>query len=88
MQDKKVVEKLKLNDLEAIPDEKTRTILEYAIKLTKNPNTIKQNDIEQLKDIGCSDREILDVCQIVSYFNFVNRMADGLGVELEVSFKK
>jgi alkylhydroperoxidase family enzyme len=40
-------------------------------------------DIESLREVGLDDRAIHDACAIVSYFAFVNRIADGLGVELE-----
>lgn len=40
-------------------------------------------DVTQLRDAGLSDGAILDACQVVAYYNFVNRMAQGLGVELE-----
>jgi len=40
-------------------------------------------DVGRLRQAGLDDRGIHDVCAIVAYFNFVNRMADGLGVELE-----
>jgi alkylhydroperoxidase family enzyme len=40
-------------------------------------------DVEALRDIGLTDGEILDVCQVTAYYNYVNRLADGLGVELE-----
>ncbi|MFC7371934.1 carboxymuconolactone decarboxylase family protein [Fictibacillus iocasae] len=83
VQDEELVSILKENHLEAPVDEKTTIILKYAVKLTKYPNRITEQDILDLRRGGCSDREILDACQIVSYFNFVNRMADGLGVELE-----
>ncbi|MFW5786887.1 MAG: hypothetical protein ACOCV3_01335 [Halanaerobiales bacterium] len=39
-------------------------------------------DLEALRDKGYSDRDILDINQVVSYFNYINRIADGLGVEL------
>jgi hypothetical protein len=39
--------------------------------------------VEALRTVGFDDRAILDICQVASYFAFVNRMADGLGVELE-----
>lgn len=40
-------------------------------------------DVETLRDHGFSDAAILDMCQITGYYAFVNRLADGLGVELE-----
>lgn len=42
-----------------------------------------QEDVELLKEHGLSDRAIHDLCAVTSYFAFVNRIADGLGVELE-----
>lgn len=72
--------------MQAELDDKTLAILSYAVKLTANPNCVTDEDVNHLKEKGCSDLEILDVCQIASYFNFVNRMAEGLGVKLEDNF--
>ena len=44
-------------------------------------------DVEQLRSRGLDDRGIHDICAITAYFAFVNRMADGLGVELEERFE-
>ncbi len=44
---------------------------------------MSETDITHLREAGMSDAEILDTCQVASYYNFVNRMAQGLGVELE-----
>ena len=59
----------------------------YAEKLTKNPADMREEDIDNLREFGLSDRDILDLNQVISYFNYVNRIADGLGVELEESRK-
>ena len=56
-------------------------ILDYVFKLTNNPTFIKKTDIDNLRNTGFSDKEILDINLIASYFNFVNRIALGLGVE-------
>ena len=57
-------------------------LCKLAEKLTISPNTIDgQEDIQPLKKLGLSDRAILDATLIISYFNFVNRMVLGLGVE-------
>ena len=58
-------------------------ILEYAAKLTIRPQEMCEEDIAKLRAAGLSDQEILDVCQVTAYYNYVNRLADGLGVELE-----
>jgi uncharacterized peroxidase-related enzyme len=55
-------------------------ILQYAKKLTLNPDSVTENDIAELRKAGYEDKEILEINLIVSYFNFVNRIANGLGV--------
>ena len=64
-------------------DEPERALLAYAEKLTLTPTAIAQNDAQRLQDAGFDDRAIHDACAIVAYFAFVNRIADGLGVDLE-----
>ncbi|MBY6035803.1 peroxidase [Fictibacillus nanhaiensis] len=86
--DYELVKTLKENYTNAVLDSKTKFILDYAVKLTRHPSNVDQNDIDVLKSHGCSDLEILDICQIISYFNFVNRMAEGLGVKLESELDK
>jgi len=61
-----------------------RLMLEYAAKLTREPWSITEIDITALRETGFSDEAILDINQVVGYYAFVNRLADGLGVELEV----
>ncbi len=58
-------------------------MLDYAVKLTQVPHTISETDIEALRAAGFDDRAIHDICAITAYYAFVNRIADGLGVELE-----
>lgn len=58
-------------------------MLEYADKLTREPWAMVEDDIERLREAGFGDSAILDINQVTGYFAFVNRLADGLGVELE-----
>jgi uncharacterized peroxidase-related enzyme len=60
-----------------------RAMLGYAVKLTRTPAAIRGPDVQALRRVGFDDAAILDVCQVVAYYNYVNRLADGLGVELE-----
>lgn len=60
-----------------------RAMLEYAAKLTHEPWNLKEADVMALREAGFSDEAILDINQVASYYSFVNRLADGLGVELE-----
>ena len=55
-------------------------LLKYACKLTLKPNEMIESDIISLRNQGVSDAEILEANQIVSYFNYVNRTINGLGV--------
>jgi alkylhydroperoxidase family enzyme len=58
-------------------------MLDYAVKLTRTPWTIGGEDIELLRRAGFGDLALHDICTVVAYYAFVNRIADGLGVELE-----
>lgn len=58
-------------------------LLGYAEKLTRRPQEMGETDVQRLRDAGWSDEAVLHVCEVVAYFNFVNRTADGLGVSLE-----
>ena len=64
-------------------DECDRAMLDYALKLTSTPGRMESGDVAALREAGFDDRGIHDLCAIVAYFAFVNRIADGLGVELE-----
>src|SRR5262249_24646498 len=63
--------------------EADRAMLEYAAKLTEDPWNMVKADVAALRAAGFSDEAILDVNQGTAYYAFVNRLADGLGVELE-----
>ena len=65
-------------------DEKDGALCNYAQVLTETPNEVKKEEqIAKLKALGLKDRAILDAALIIAYFNFVNRLVLGLGVELE-----
>ncbi|MFO7896445.1 MAG: hypothetical protein R6U84_05905 [Candidatus Cloacimonadales bacterium] len=61
-------------------------MLSYANKLNTLAQPILEADIAKLRQEGFEELAIHDICTIVAYFNFVNRMAVGLGVELEARF--
>jgi len=58
-----------------------QAVLDYAYRLTKAPNEVLETHVERLREHGLGDPDILSVNLIISYFNFVNRIALGLGVE-------
>ncbi len=62
---------------------RTGTLVTYAFKLTREPVRVAEEDLAPLRAAGLSDRGIHDAAAIVAYFNFVNRLAEGLGVAIE-----
>ncbi len=71
-------------DYEAAPiDDADKVMLRYVDKLTRTPAKMTKQDVTTLHEAGFSDSAVLDICQVAGYYAFVNRLADGLGVELE-----
>ena len=66
--------------------ERLDTMCRYAIALTRNPRETDASMLTPMRDAGLTDREIIDVNQVVAYFNYVNRVVQGLGVTLEPSW--
>ena len=57
-------------------------MLEWAEKLTLTPAMMTQEDTQKLRDVGWTDRDILDIASVCAYFNFRVRIVDGLGLEV------
>ena len=77
------VEAFVRGDWAAVPDGRSQRLLAFALKLTRTPETVQAGDVDALRDAGLSDAGVHDVAAVTAYFNFVNRIALGLGVELE-----
>lgn len=60
-----------------------RALVAYALKLTRTLARVEEADGKKLRDTGWDNRAILDAALVTAYFNFVNRLAEGLGVNLE-----
>lgn len=60
-----------------------RALADYAVKLTLTPGKMSQRDVDLLRATGFDDDQITNANLVASYFNFINRVADGLGVDLE-----
>jgi uncharacterized peroxidase-related enzyme len=60
-----------------------RALCEFAEKLTKTPQQMSPADLDVLRGHGLDDRAIHDATQVISFFNYINRIADALGVEPE-----
>jgi uncharacterized peroxidase-related enzyme len=62
---------------------KRKAMLSYSEKLTLRPWDVTETDVAMLREEGFTDRDILDIAEVVGYYAYVNRIADGLGVSLE-----
>jgi uncharacterized peroxidase-related enzyme len=57
-----------------------RCMLDYTVKLTEHAYRVSSSDLEHLRRLGFTDQAILQINLIASWFNYINRVADGLGV--------
>ena len=64
-------------------DEATHALLAHAEKLTNSPAAMGPADIDALRAVGWDERAIHDATQVCAYFNYINRIADALGVDHE-----
>jgi uncharacterized peroxidase-related enzyme len=81
--DKALVEALEKDYTTAPITAQERVMLDYVVKLTKDATKVWKNDIEGLRKAGFDDRGILQITLIASWFNYINRVADALGVGRE-----
>ena len=58
-------------------------MLDYAVKLTLKPGDMSEADVDRLRDNDYSDIDILHIAEVVGYYAYANRIADGLGIPLE-----
>jgi uncharacterized peroxidase-related enzyme len=75
-----MVEALKKDYRTAPISEQDRTMVEYVVKLTKDATKVSPEDHVKLRAVGFDDRGILQITLIASWFNYINRVADALGV--------
>jgi len=67
----------------AAVSEKRRAMLTFSVKLTHTPWDMCPDDVAALREVGFSDRDILDITEVIAYYAYVNRIADALGVSTE-----
>lgn len=83
VEDQEMVDRFAVDWRSAGLDEATTALLELAEKLTDECSTVTAEDIEVLRSHGFDDRGISSCVQVVSYFNYINRIAEGLGASAE-----
>jgi len=67
----------------AARNERERALVAFALELTSTPHRVGEEAVAALRRAGLDDRAVVDLVLVVAYFNFVNRLAAGLGVPLE-----
>jgi uncharacterized peroxidase-related enzyme len=75
-----LVEALQKDYRSAPISERDRVMLDYVVKLTKDATRVSPDDHAKLRAVGFDDRGILQITLIASWFNYINRVADALGV--------
>ena len=69
------------DDYKSAPiSEQNRVMLDYVVQITKDATRISPKDHERLRAVGFDDKGILQITLIASWFNYINRVADALGV--------
>ena len=81
--DETLIEALKRDYTTAPITEQERVMLDYVVKLTKDATKIWKDDHDRLRGAGFDDKAILQITLIASWFNYINRVADALGVGRE-----
>ncbi len=64
-----------------------RALCDFAVELTEAPASVDEGAIDELRTHGWSDAAIHDAIQVISYFNYINRIADGVGIEDEPEWR-
>jgi uncharacterized peroxidase-related enzyme len=78
--DEKLVEAIRRDYRTAPIDERDRAMLDFVVDLTRDATRITRAHHERLRAVGFDDRGILQITLIAAWFNYINRVADGLGV--------
>jgi len=81
--DKALVEAIEKDYTTAPISPQDRVMLDYVVKVTKDATKVWKDDIERLRSVGFDDRGILQITLIAAWFNYINRVADSLGVGRE-----
>ena len=78
--DEELVASLESDYTRAPISEQDRAMLDYVVQLTRDATGVGPHDHERLRAVGFDDRGILQITLIASWFNYINRVADALGV--------
>jgi uncharacterized peroxidase-related enzyme len=86
LKDAELVARIESDHTEAGLDGRRTAMLRYAEKLTRSPSDVRRSDVDELRNVGFGDADILAIAEVTAYYAYANRIVDGLGVELEPWF--
>lgn len=78
--DSELVEAIKYDYEQAPLSGQDRAMLDFAVRLTEDATQIRKTDLDGLRSVGFDDVAILQITLIASWFNYINRVADALGI--------
>jgi uncharacterized peroxidase-related enzyme len=77
--DAPLADQIATDHVQAGISERMKRALDYAVKLTRSPQTMAEEDVQRLRDEGWTDEDVMDITEVTALFNFSNRLASGLG---------
>jgi uncharacterized peroxidase-related enzyme len=83
-----LVKHLKTDPANAPLEPQDKAMIDFALKLTREPWKVKREDVEFLQQYGFSEAQVVDIVLITCTFNFMDRLADGLGIELDPQMQR
>lgn len=81
--DAKLAEQVKRDYRRARLTPRQKALARFAVQVTRRPASVRPRSLDALRKHGLTDRDILDAVQVISYFNYINRIADALGIDPE-----
>ena len=83
-----LVKHLKTDPANAPLEPQDKAMIDFALKLTREPAKVKKDDLDLLQQYGFNEEQVVDIVLITCTFNFMDRLADGLGVELDPNMQR
>lgn len=81
-------EKIAMNYRVADLEPRQRAMLDFVAKLTESPDKIGEADRQALRDLGFTDADIFDICEVTGFFNMTNRVASGIDMQPNPEYHK
>lgn len=81
--DDALAEQVKRDYSKAPLEPRERVLMDWAVKVTRHPEVLSSGDVDELREAGWTDEQILTAAEVVGFFNYYARMADALGVDPE-----